>query len=64
MASIDRIVTNLAVVRERLDRASDAAAAAAELTREVQDQLVAIGAQSVAERFTTVLELIDEASSR
>jgi hypothetical protein len=64
VASIDTILTNLANVRERLDLASRTASVAAELTREVQGQLTAMGAYGVAERFTPVLEKVEEATER
>ncbi len=48
MASIDNVIANLTVVRDCLSRASEAAALAAELSREVQAQLAAMGAYGVA----------------
>jgi len=64
VASIDDVIASLTTVRESLTRASAEASVAAELTRELREQLTAMGAYGVADRFTPVLTTIGEAIAR
>jgi hypothetical protein len=64
VASVDDVIASLTTARESLNRVSAAADVAAELTREVQDQLTAMGAYGAADRFTLILDTIEQATAR